>query len=64
MNVMNILEEVGNFQAQNLALQDQLDKYDQVKEEEYDKEKNTIMKLKLQEETPNSLKDELEKSSI
>ena len=68
-NVMNILEEAGNLQAQNLALQDQLDKFEQVKEEEYDKATNTIMDLKLQvkeairikEETSSSLKDELEK---
>ena len=45
---MNILEEARNFQEQNLPLQDQLDKYEQVKEEEYDKDTNTIMDIKLQ----------------
>ena len=32
-NVMNVLEEARNLQAHNLALQDQLDKSDQVNEE-------------------------------
>ena len=47
-NVMNILEEAGNFQAMNLALQDPLDKSDKVKEEDYENYKKTIMNLKLQ----------------
>ena len=47
-NVMNILEEEGNFQAQNLTPKDQLDKYKQVKQDEYVEDTKTSMDLKMQ----------------
>ena len=49
---MNILEESRNIQAHNLALQDQLDKYEQVNEEEYNKATKTIMDLNSKSKNP------------
>ena len=70
--INNVSQEVKNLCEQKQVLQEQLDKAEKKKQEEFEKATQTIIDLKLQveeatrikESISKSLKDKLEKSSI